>query len=145
VSATATAYPLAYRHLGRGRVDLLTADIRVGLTNAQYVPAAGDEWWGPVSAGFEIAGAGYVAGGQPIAHRSFDYDPVVGAAVLVCDPVVFPDAFFTCRRAVVYAAAATPGSSPLLSWVDFGALIAPAGQSLTVTFTAGVLSVGPAA
>lgn len=142
VTAAAVAYPLAYRHLGRGRVDLLTADLRLMLCTSGYVPADTDEYL-PVASAFETAGAGYTAGGAVLPNRSFDYDTTVRRAVLTCDPVVFTAAGVVARFGVVYAAAGDAAARPLLARIDFGADVDPDGQDLTVTFTAGVIRLGP--
>lgn len=139
---TALAYPLALRHLGRGRVDLLTADLRLMLCTSGYVPADTDEYL-PVPAAWETAGTGYPAGGLALPNRSFDYDTALRRAVLTCDPVVFPAAGFVARWGVVYAAGGDFAARPLLARIDFGADVDPGGQDFTVTFADGVIRLGP--
>lgn len=140
---TAAPYPLAFEHLGRGRfADLLTADVRLGLVTGGYTPGAADRWWATPAA-HQTTGAGYVAGGVVLPHASFDLDSA-GRAALSCDPVVFTAAGFTARWAVVYVNTGDPGTSPLLSYVDFGADVSPAGADLQLTFPAAVFRIGPA-
>lgn len=132
-------YPLATRHLGRGRfADLLTADLRILMADDAYTPAAGDEWLTAVTA-HETAGPGYPPGGATLLGLSFDYEPAVAASVLRCDPVVFTAAGFTARYAVCYRHTGDPATSPLLGYVDFGAVLDPAGADLPIPFPDGIL------
>lgn len=142
---TATPYPLVYRHLGRGRVgDLLRAEVRLGFVTAAYTPAAADEWWaGPRAA--EAYGAGYAAGGLALPNSTFDTDAATGRAVLGCDPLVITGAGFTVRWCVLFVSTGDPASSPLLSYVDLGAELSPAGADLPLSFPSGVFRIGPAA
>lgn len=137
----AQPYRLAYRHAARGRLgDLLTVDLRLMLTGTGYTPAATDEWLATPAAA-EVSGAGYTAGGNPLVGRSVeDEDP--GRTVLRCEPPVFANTGITCRWGVLYRATGDPATSPLLSYVDFGAVIDPAGANLEITFTAGAFRLG---
>lgn len=143
MSATCSPYPLTYRHLGRARVDLLTADLRLALVTSAYSPAPGDEWFSDAQAA-ETSGPGYTAGGQALDNVEFDFDTEAGRAVLTCDPVTFDEPAFTARYGVIYAATGDPGTSPLLAYLDPGAdLTADGGEPLVFTFTPGVLRLGP--
>jgi hypothetical protein len=142
VTVTSAAYPLAYLHLGRGRVDLLTADLRAALLTSGYSPADTHQWFADVQS-FETVGAGYTAGGTALPNTAFDFDLDAGRAVLTCDQLLFDQAGFTARYAVVFAAAGDAGSSPLLAYVDFGDDVSPGGQPFPLTFSGGVLRLGP--
>lgn len=144
-SLTAVVYPLAWVHLGRGRLgDLLTADLRVALLTSGYVPADTHEWFADVRA-YETVGVGYVAGGQAVTGRTLDYDTTAGKAPLTCYPAVFPAASFTARWAVLYLAGDAPATSPLVSRIDLGADVQPGGDAFTLTFSAALMRIGPGA
>lgn len=144
MSLTATAYRLGYRHLGRGRIgDLQTAALRLMLTTNAYTPAAAVDEWALTPAAAEAAGTGYTPGGAVLTGVTFDDDPGTGRSVLRCDPVLFADAGFIARWAVLYVLGGDYPSSPLLSFVDLGADVSPAGEDLLLSFPAGLLRIGP--
>lgn len=143
---TAGPYRLTARHMMRARIgDLLTVDVRMMLTTAAYTPAATDEW-AATPAAAEISGPGYTAGGLALATAGRtveDEDP--GRTVLRCTPPLWPDAGFTCRYAAFYVNTGDLATSPLLSWVDFGATVDPQGEDFDTVFAGGVLRLGPPA
>lgn len=142
VVPVAQPYPMAYVSLGLARLDLLNATLRVMLTGAAYVPADTDEFVA-VPAQFETYGPGYVTGGPELVNRDWALDTTTGRAVLSADPVTFTDAGFLARFAVVYADTGDPTTSPLISRLDFGVAINPAGDDLQLAFAQGVIRVGP--
>lgn len=136
-------YPLSLRHLGRARVDVLTAALKVALCSPAYTPADTHEWFADVAAG-EVTGGDYAAGGQLVTGRTFEYDPVLAKTVLRCDPVSWDIALFTLRYAVLYADTGDPGTSALLSYADLGAGVQLGGVPLRLTYTAGAYRLGRA-
>lgn len=138
-------YPLALRHLGLARVNLLTADLRMLLADSTYTPVSDSHQWLSDVSG-EIYGPGYTAGGQALTGREFDYYPAAGAGVLHCDDIVWQGLTGTFRWVVLYANTGDPGSSPLLSYFDTSAATGsdadPGGQPVTLTFPDGVLRLG---
>lgn len=141
----ATAYPQTWVHLGRGRYgDLLTADLRLALVSSSYTAADGHAWWADAQ-DFETAGPGYTPGGQQVTGRSLDYDPAAGRAPLGCYTVTWADAAFIARTAIAYVTTDDPATSPLLARIDLGVEVNPGGQDFNLTFSAGLLRIGPGA
>lgn len=140
---TVTAYPAVYEHLLRGRFgDLTLANLRLMLATDAYNPDPGDTWVSSVR-DYEVTGPGYSSRGPALTGVAVDTSGGTGA-LLTCDDVVFTDAGFTARWAVVYGATFDPSTSPLIACVDLDG-VEPDGQDLTVTFDQGVLLVGPPA
>lgn len=140
---TAAVYPLAYRHMGRGRLgDLLTADVRIMLVTSGYTPTDTDEF--VTTPGIaEARGASYYQGGMQLQNRGFDLNTTTGKAVLTADPILFAAAGWTARYAVVYVNnLAGYQAAPLISRIDLGTDVSPAGDDYTLTFSGGVLAIG---
>ena len=139
-----TVYPQAYVHLGRGRYgDLLTTDLRVLLATSAYTPADTHTWLVDVNSNEVRDAPGYTPGGTPVTGRTYTLE-TTGRGALGCFPVTWPEAGFTCRWAIVYAATADMTTSPLISRIDFEADVTPQGLDLTLTFAA-LLRIGAGA
>lgn len=142
--ATARIYPAAYLHLGLARVQLLTADLKVTLLDSSYTPGDDHTWAADLTG--EVAGGSYPFGGVPVTGRDYALAGDTGTAVLTCDPVAVDDPAFTYRYAVLYADTGDPAASPLLASFDTGAdTDATLSPPLTLTFTAGLIRLGPIA
>lgn len=136
----ATPYGQSFKGLGLGRFDFSSHSFKLLLATSAYTPNFDtDEYRADVTG--EVSGVGYTTGGTALASLAWTYDPTNDRCVLTADPVVFSGANFTCRYGIVYRNTGTNATSPLLSWIDFGADVAPANVAFTVTFTDGVYRV----
>jgi hypothetical protein len=137
MSITATPYPLSYRGCGLARFDFTAHTFKAALTTDGYIPVLDtDEFFDDVTN--EVTGVGYTAGGVELTGLAWTYDTTNNRMQLDCDEVAWTGATLTARRAIIYRDTGDPATSPLLSWVDFGADAAPAGTTFTITFTDGV-------
>jgi hypothetical protein len=102
-------------------IDWLTDTIKVALVTNAYTPnVAADDFWNDVSGSELASGNGYTTGGNALASKTTavtggnaDYD--------CADPSWTFTATKTFRYAVFYKDTGTASTSPLMSYVDFGA------------------------
>ena len=121
MAVTATWYGQGLAHVLRGDVDLPADTIKVALVTSAYTPNIDThDYWDDVSAN-EAAGTGYTAGGATLANKTVTYDAANNRAIFdnTVD-TVWSTATVTARYAVIYKDTGTPGTSPLLGYVDFG-------------------------
>lgn len=137
IAVTAVPYGQSFKSLGLGRFDFTTHTIKIMLTTNSYTPDR-DTHEFKSSVTNEVTGTNYTAGGATLSGLSWTYDSTNDWCVLTCNPPVWSTATFTARRAVIYRDTGSAATSPLLSYVDFGADATPAAANFTITFTSGV-------
>lgn len=119
-----------------GTIDLDSHMLKLALLAATYEPDAAHATWADVSA-HEVAGAGYVAGGKPLANVALTQTGAVVA--LDADDAAWTGSSLTARYAVLYDATAT--NSPLIRLFDFGADKSSDGGAFEVVFSStGILA-----
>ncbi len=138
MAITASPYGLSYRSFGYGRFDFLNHTFKVLLTSAAYTPDFDTHEFRSDVTNELPGGGGYTSGGKTLTNLSWLYEPDNNQVVLRCDPVTWTAASFSARRAVVYRDTGNLLTSPLLSWVDFGANAAPDGVDWPIVFNNGV-------
>lgn len=115
--------------------NYLANSIKVALMAAAYTPAqATDQFWGTILAN-EIAGTGYIAGGQVLASKT----AVTAGLVTTFDGAdsTWTSATFAARWAVVYDdTPATAAAKPLISYVDFGVVLSPSAGPFIIAWDA---------
>lgn len=128
------------------RVDWVTDTIKTLLTTVTYVPNQDTDDFKSVVTN-EITGTNYTAGGVTLAGKSVSYDSTTNETRLIASTATsWANASFTARRAVNYKDTGTAATSPLVSYVDFGAdqTVATATFTLTWDATNGVCKVAAA-
>ena len=122
-------------------VDFLSDTIKVALTTSSYTPAQDThEVFSDVTN--EITGTGYTAGGVTLANKTLAYDTGTNVIKFDADDAQWTSASFTARNAVVYKSTGTGSTSPLLSYVDFGADQTVSSATFTIQWNAaGILTV----
>jgi len=133
---TATVYGSAIKSLGEGLFDFTVDELKVMLTSASYTPDQ-DAHQYKSDVTDEITGTGYTAGGLALAGIAWTYNATDNRMELTADPSTWDDATFTARYAVVYKNnGGIAATSPLLSYLDFGADRSPAAIPFTLTWHA---------
>ncbi len=133
MSAQLRWYAKARQSLFAAKINFLGDDIRVALLTSDYVPDQNaDEKWNDISA-FEVAGAGYDAGGQALANKTVTYDSVTKRTTLDADDAQWNAATISGRNVVVYDN--THPDKPLLGFSDYGDFACTNG-TLKVRFSA---------
>jgi hypothetical protein len=137
MTTTCVAYGAGYRNLGLGLFDFSTHTFKMALTTSGYTPDSDvDEFFADIT--HEISGAGYTAGGQALTGLTWLYDTTNHRCVLSGDTVLWAALTPATRFGVIYRDTGDPGTSPLLTYVDFGADLNAGGGPLPVTFPDGV-------
>jgi hypothetical protein len=133
-------YPAFKRSLGEGVFDLAADTLRCALLTSAHAPSADHARYADVAAD-EVAGAGYVAGGQALSGVAWSLSGTT--VVLDADDAHWSDVTVTARYAVLYADKTTTGGQvdPLVCLLDFGTDKGVVDGIFTVAFdAAGILA-----
>ena len=141
MAVTATPYGQSFKGLGLGRFDFTTHTFKIMLTTASYLPNFDTDEFKSAVTNELSSGNGYTTGGQALTGLTWTYDATNDWCLLTCTAPVWNNASFSARRAVIYRDTGDAATSPLLSYVDFGANATPAGTPFTITFSNGVYRV----
>ena len=141
MAVTANPYGQSFKNLGLARFDFTTHTFKIMLTTASYVPNFDVDEFKAAVTNEVPSGNGYNTGGQTLAGLTWLYDATNDWCLLTCTAPSWANASFTARRAVIYRDTGDAATSPLLSYVDFGANATPSGTPFTITFTNGVYRV----
>ena len=113
MAAVMTLYPSFFEAMGKGQINLQTADLRLALMDSGFTPDDGDAFWGDVS-GSEISGTNYTTGGKQLTGKAVT---LVGRRVkLTADNVVWNELTATFQWGVLYAYG---GVHPLVACIRF--------------------------
>ena len=99
-----------------GNIDLSTASIYCALLTSSYTPDKDHNVWSDVS-GNEVVGVGYTSGGKALSGKSVSQDDSNDKGIFLADNLVWTDASFTARYAVLYN---VTDPSELICLIDFG-------------------------
>lgn len=100
--------------------DWDTDTIKCALTTSAYtVDIDTHDFFNDVTN--EVTGTGYTAGGATLASTAGTYDTATDQARLDAADTSWTTSTITARRAVVYKSTGTGSTSPLISFLDFGA------------------------
>ena len=142
-----TANP--YGHLGKhllSGLNYVPDTIKVALLSSAHTPNLDThEFFSDVSAN-QVTGTGYTAGGQALSRKSLGaYDATNNRTPALAANTVWnaTGGSLTGRYAVVYKDTGTPGTSPLVSLVDFEADVSATNDTFTIDWNdvGGVVSV----
>lgn len=141
MAVTATPYGQAAYGLGLGRFDFSANTLKCALTTSSYTPNVDThDYFNDITN--EISGTGYTSGGATLSSVSWSYDSTNNWALLTAAAVVWSTATFTARYGIVYVSTGTSSTSPLISYIDFGADQSPAAVNFTIDFSVnGILKV----
>jgi hypothetical protein len=135
VTAKMYGVPVKNQYDGTAVVDFDTDTIKCSLHTVSYVPAQDtDDFWNDATN--EISGTGYSTGGVTLATPDATYDTATNEIRLDAGDAQWTTATFTARIAVVYKSTGTAATSPLISWVDFGADVSVTASTFTITWDA---------
>lgn len=108
--------------LSSNPVNLLNDPIKVMLCSSSYTPNQDTHVYKSDVAQYEITGTGYTAGGKALTNKTLTYNPTTNEVIFNADDVVWTDATFTARYAVIYADIGTnDNQKPLIAYIDFEA------------------------
>lgn len=134
-------YDKALLHLAKGDVDFDTADVRVGLLTADYVPNyAVDEYWADVNPD-EVSGTGYTANGAALTGEGLTQTS--GVVYLDAADKTFTAPDFSVQFIVLFCWSGSAATSILLGAIDLEDPVVLTGSNWTIEWDAlGILSLG---
>jgi len=141
VTVTANPYGQGLLKIGSGAIIFgPPADtFKVALLTSSYTPNIDTHTFlSDVTSNEVAAGGGYTSGGVTLTGVAYTYDSTNNRSVLAADDAVWASATFTTRYAVVYKSTGTASTSPLLSYVDFGANQSPSAETFTIAWANGI-------
>lgn len=133
--------PMSSEHFMRGRIDVLTSDIRFALLTSAYTLNGLHKWFSDVSDA-EVVAAGYDAGGKQLQNRTCELDPNITRTPLLCDPLLWSVTGWVHRYGMLYAFTGDYATSPLMALWDWGSDITVT-EPLPVSFPDGAYRMGP--
>ena len=136
----AKGYSKGVKNLLNGTIDFDTdAGIKIALLNAHTPNQNTHEFFSDVVAN-QITGTGYTARGQALANKSVSVASNV--VKLDADDPTWANSTITATHAVVYKDTGVDGTSPLISYIDFGGSQVSSSGEFKITLDAlGLLSI----
>ncbi len=114
-----------YTNLLKGEFDFETGSgqtFKVMLVTSSYTfdetARDGHDFIDDVSTN-EVSGTGYTAGGETIANVNITQDDTLNKTIVDGDDVSWASSTITARGAVIYKDTGTPGTSPVIRYIDF--------------------------
>ncbi len=127
-------YNSAKQKLWNGSIDLDTDTINVALVTSSYVPNKDShDFFDDITN--EVVGTGYSAGGAALANKTVTQDNTNDRGVFDADDTVWSSSTITARAAIVYKSTGTPGTSPLIAYIDFGTDKISDNDTFTITWS----------
>ncbi len=123
-------------------VVYLTDTIKLALVTSSYtVDIDSHNFFDDITN--EVAGTGYTAGGATLGSKTSTQDNTNNRGVMDAADVTFSSSTITARAAILYKDTGTPGTSPLMGYIDFAADKSSSSSDFTIQFHAdGILYVG---
>ncbi|MCW7755448.1 hypothetical protein OOT00_15840 [Desulfobotulus sp. H1] len=113
MAAVMTLYPSFFEAMGKGQINLQTADLRLALMGSGFTPNDENSVWGDVSA-HEISGINYTQGGRQLTGKVVS---LTGRrAKLAADNVVWPELTANFHYGVLYSLG---NGNPLVARIVF--------------------------
>lgn len=133
----ANAYGLAVRSIISGEVNFLSNTVKCLLLTSSYTPNQDTHRYRSDLTNELAATGGYTAGGVTLGSKTVAYDNASNTLTLdSADPEWASLTASAVRYAVFYVDTGTASTSPLLSYINFGADQAPASQTFRITLPA---------
>ena len=123
-----------------GSIDLEGDTVKAMLVTSSYTPDQdAHDYVDDVTN--EVVGTGYTAGGATLASKAVTQDNTNDLAKFDADDVTWSTATITARGAVLYKDTGTPGTSPVIAYIDFGSDKSSSADDFTIQWHAdGILT-----
>ena len=129
MAVTAELYTNVFTAAFNSEIDLSGDTIKVALCTSSYTPDQdAHDYFDDITN--EISGTGYTSGGEELSNKS--ESAASGTYTFDADDTVWSSSTFTARYAIIYKDTGTPGTSPLIGYVDFGADVSPTASDMTI-------------
>lgn len=136
MAVSSKVYGLAFQSAFSAEINYTSATVKAMLCNNGYTPDQDNHRY-KSSVTNEITGTGYTAGGVTLTSKTLTYDPATNTLSLDAADPAWSSATFTARYLIFYVSTGTDATSPLLSYVDFGADVSVAAATFTYQIPSG--------
>ena len=117
-----------------GEINWVSNTIKVSLHTSSYTPDQDNhDYFDDITN--EISGTGYTAGGVTLGSKTITYTPATNITKLDASDAVWSTATLTCRYAVIYRDTGTPGTSPVIGYIDFGEDVGSVAGDFTIQWS----------
>lgn len=120
MAVTSKVYGPAFISLFAGQINFTGATARAMLCTSTYVPNQDTHRFKSDVTG-EVTGTGYTARGVALTTKTASFNTSTNVLTLSCDSPAWATSTITARYLVFYMDTGTDSTSPLLTYVDFGA------------------------
>ncbi len=135
MTVSAKWYGKAFLSVFNKEIDWEADAIRVALCTDSYTPDQdAHDYFDDIDN--EVSGTGYSSEGELLANASLTYTAGTNVMKLDGDDVTWSSSSITARYAIIYLDTGTPGTSPLICYVDFGADVTSTNGDFTITWSA---------
>ena len=135
MAVTAKFYGNAFVSAFSGLINIPTDTIKIALCTSTYTPDQDvHDFFNDVTN--EVTGTGYTAGGITLASKTLTYNGGTNTLTFDAADVAWTTSTITARYAVIYKSTGTASTSPLISYIDFGADVVSTAGTFTITFDA---------
>lgn len=137
MAVTSFLYGKVFNSAFNAEIDFDTDTIKAMLCTSTYTPNQDTHQY-KSSVTNEVSGTGYTAGGVTLTTKTVTYTAGTNTFTLDADDPAWTSSTITARYLVFYKSTGTDATSPLISYVDFGADV----SSTAATFTYQVPATG---
>jgi hypothetical protein len=130
IAVISFVYGLALRQFVNGGINFAGDTIKAMLTTGAYVPAQDTHEFRSAVTN-EVTGTGYTAGGVALTGKTVTYDAATNTLTLDADDPAWANSTITARYLVFYKDTGVATTSPLISYVDFGADVSSTNAAFT--------------
>lgn len=135
MAVTAKLFGQVYLSLFNKEIDFDTDTVKAMLATSAYVPNQDTHRY-KSSVTNEAVGTGYTAGGKTLTTKTITYAAGTNVTTLDCDDLIWTTTTVQARYLVFYVDTGSAATSPLISYVDFGADVTSTGGSFTAAIPA---------
>lgn len=123
-------------------VAYLTDTIKIALVTSSYtVDIDAHNFFDDITN--EVVGTGYTAGGATLGSKTSTQDNTNNRGVMDAADVTFSASTITARAGILYKDSGTPGTSPLIGYIDFTSDKSSSSSDFTIQWHAdGILYIG---
>lgn len=120
MATTTTFYNSYKKNCLDGTIDLVNDTIKLALCTSSYTPNVDTHaFFDDITNEVSPSGS-YSAGGVTLGTKTTTQDDTDNEGVFDCADVSITSSTITARYAIVYKDTGTPGTSPLIAYIDFG-------------------------
>lgn len=130
MAVTSKLYGLALQSMLNKEINFASDTVKGLLTTSVYVPNQDTHRY-LSSVTNEVTGTGYTAGGVTLTSKTVVYTATTNTLTLDSADPAWPTSTITARYLVFYVSTGTAATSPLISYVDFGADVSSSASTFT--------------